>query len=137
MSEIKFRGRRVDDRGWVYGDVSNNPLINKSYIFSYNTVRSYVYEIVPETVGQFIGLKDRNGIEIYEGDIAIKFGLPVELEIDNLSFRSEVVFQKGAFGYVHEDMGFISFVENYHFRWENCMSNRIEVVGNIHEVTIY
>lgn len=61
MREIKFRGKRKDNGEWVYGYLTCNiPLIFNDKLGSYT-----VYE---STVGQYTGLKDKNGKEIYEGD---------------------------------------------------------------------
>ena len=61
MREIKFRGKRIDNKKWVYGCYVFDEY--QSWIIEYG--ENIKYEVMPATVGQYIGKKDKNGKEIY------------------------------------------------------------------------
>lgn len=112
MREIKFRAKNLVDNQWHYGsyvytnDDKNNPFSSgpfkeKHHIIEYlpgdwNLGGWETIEVNPDTLGQFTSLKDKNGKDIYEGDI-LSFGWDLEPESKDLL---EVRFVRGVFAFL-------------------------------------
>jgi uncharacterized phage protein (TIGR01671 family) len=112
MREILFRGKHQQNNEWVYGFYYLDcPHKNPRIIDGDRTVY-----VIPETVGQYTGVKDKNGVKIFEGDI-VEW---VWFECEGKRVE-DVVFALGGF-FLCNDSDSIG-----HYR------DSLRVIGNIHD----
>jgi hypothetical protein len=116
MREILFRGKRKDNGEWVYGFYRSYIYRKKKHAWLETIDR--IWEVKPETVGQYTGLEDINGVKIFEGDI-VRYGDFGRIPEPDISM-DKVVWENGGFIIGGEYMGLSYSVE-------------IEIIGNIHD----
>ncbi|EOU3548671.1 YopX family protein [Listeria monocytogenes] len=129
MREIEFRGKAIHPNSleqivgsWACGGIFENKIISRNLDMDsqyYGFISEIEIDI--ETIGQYTGLKDKNGKNIFEGDIV---GIIVYDRLDWISIKGTVVFLNGAWLVV--DVGHFA-ITLY------SETNEIEIIGNIHE----
>ena len=145
MREILFRGKRIDNGEWVEGYFIQKG--SQTFIASYPYFTGKVHEtswlefcfggfieVIPETVGQYTGLTDKNGKKIFEGDIVRTHYANAPKAV----FVETVVFDSGKFCATSTNEG----CKTTAALWDgvprlaidkSVYMDEVEIIGNIHD----
>jgi len=125
MRQILFRGKRVGTDEWVEGDlvhdywISDNKTLKTAIRYLIGSHYSFPIEVDPSTVGQFTGLTDKNGKEVFEGDL---------IHNDNWNPSIyKVIFDNGEFCFVSIHMIESPYTNSIHYVGD------FETIGNTHD----
>ena len=129
MREILFRGKRISNGQFVSGDLECNKISNKSFIHTYSSDGKFCrqFEVDPATVGQYTGVVDKNGKQVFEDDI--------------IGYTDTDIF--GVVNRYHEGNFYINTDTYCNYTSDNDCANvgymmnrattKLHVIGNIHD----
>lgn len=137
MRKIKFRAKRLDNGKWVFGVPIPNSygdrvffiplLLTDKIAYPFERLVDWVVEVIPGTIGQYTGTKDKYGIEIYEGNVVVIENHPFEKKSDSdVGIKIEGRY---VIGWNEDDLTWVagSFILSK-------VKNYTRVIGNSYEI---
>lgn len=130
MREILFRGKRIDNEEWVYGDLVQSPAHKVVQIFEQDLCGDN-FSVYPKSVGQYTGKTDKNGKNVFTDDIVtcgfdnlrgiVRFGEYSNPTADDYHIGFYIEWEEEYRDNLRKDLGYWTKVENF------------KVIGNIYD----
>lgn len=139
--EILFRGKRCSDGKWVYGFYVESKYSwqghkpHKSWIVPnaisnggfFNVLGRYA--VKDDTVGQFVGMRDKHGVKIFDGDVVEVYDFTSAYAS---KYRGVVKMYRGSWRVEYED-SILDMVAHPFLFFDDFADRKTEVIGNIHD----
>ena len=123
MRQIKFRAKTVNEGEWVYGmTISRGTIDRKRNRLFFEVAENKWKGVIPDTLGQFTGLTDCNGKEIFEGDIVRYYD-----DIEDEQVTSHVIYHKESCSFCVAPTELCGDYIGLTVYWQ------FEVIGNIYD----